>query len=337
MHPFMLKFCKFFIVRFRFRVEAHVRRIVLGVVVLWGVARVPEMPSLTARAPAALNFSTRVVAVAQLLDLHSDLGQRPAEVPARHFPVAAVRVHGRSVEIMDGGNVRVSADEKFPRPRLGELVKRLVIGTVPFPGDLAVDVEEISCESHFVGIRQEKPVLEPRRRGRQCRQLSIPNNDCLLHRTEATRTSEHLLLAHRHVPTGRSIAVKSRQVSFYVEPRLVPDVITTIDEEVLPRFSQMPHFLGFVALQSELGGARPEIVALSFSDDGLEDSETASEEFRDEIQRVTGTTSSRKAFDILRVMVHDTNGAPCHDSPAGPLHHKSPRNCFPTPLIATLS
>lgn len=145
---------------------------------------------------------------------------------------------------------------------------------------------------------------------------------------EATRTSKLLPCAydmrlqevHSEGQASKSSrwwwceAMKSRQVSFFVEPHLLPGVMSAVDEEVLPRFSQIPHFLGFVALQSELG-PRPEIVAMSFWDDGLADSEAASEEFRDEIQRVTGTTSARKAFNILRVMVRDTNGNPCLDSP----------------------
>ena len=107
--------------------------------------------------------------------------------------------------------------------------------------------------------------------------------------------------------------MKSRQVSFFVEEDLLPSVMRTVEDEVLPRFPRMSHFLGFVALRSEQG-PRPEIVALSFWDDGLEDSEAVSEAFRSELQRVTGTASARKAFDILRVMVRDTKGEPCVDS-----------------------
>jgi hypothetical protein len=108
--------------------------------------------------------------------------------------------------------------------------------------------------------------------------------------------------------------LKSRQVSFFVEEDLLPIVMRTVQDEVLPRFCQMPHFLGFIALRSEMG-PRPEVVARSFWDDGLEDFEAISEEFRGELQRLAGTASSRKAFDILRVMVRDTNGEPCLDSP----------------------
>jgi len=108
--------------------------------------------------------------------------------------------------------------------------------------------------------------------------------------------------------------MKSRSVSFFVPDELVPEVVRRVQDEVLPRFSQMPHFLGFVTLQSELG-PRPEIVAMSFWDDGLEGSEASSEDFRNEIEAITGTTPARRAFDILKVMVRDTNGKPCLDSP----------------------
>ena len=108
--------------------------------------------------------------------------------------------------------------------------------------------------------------------------------------------------------------MKSRSVSFFVDELLVPEVVRRIQEEVLPRFSKLPHFLGFVALQSELS-SRPEIVAMSFWDDGLAESEAISDDFRREIQTVTGTAPARRAFDILRVMVRDTNGEVCLDSP----------------------
>jgi len=50
-------------------------------------------------------------------------------------------------------------------------------------------------------------------------------------------------------------------------------------------------------------------------DAGLEDSEAISEEFRNEVHRVTGTTPSRKSYDIVRVMVYDSDGELCVDIP----------------------
>ena len=106
--------------------------------------------------------------------------------------------------------------------------------------------------------------------------------------------------------------MKSRQVSFFVEPDLLPGIMSAVADDVLPRFGQLPHFLGFVALQSE-SGARREIVAMSFWDDELEGSEAVSQDFRDEIQRIAGTNPTRRAYEILRVMVRDAHGQPCLD------------------------
>lgn len=112
----------------------------------------------------------------------------------------------------------------------------------------------------------------------------------------------------------RLVTVKSRRVTFFVEAEhQIWDVMAAIEAEVLPRYSALPHFLGFVALQSELG-PRPEIVLISMWDEGLEDSEVLYDVFRDEIQRVTGMLPARQSFDIVRVMVRDTNGDVCLDS-----------------------
>jgi hypothetical protein len=104
--------------------------------------------------------------------------------------------------------------------------------------------------------------------------------------------------------------MKSRQISFFVEHDLLPSVMAGIVDDVLPRFAPLPHFLGFVALQSE-SGPRKEIVAMSFWDDGLEG---VSREFRAEVQRVVGTNPARKSYEILRVLVRDASGQPCLDA-----------------------
>jgi len=98
----------------------------------------------------------------------------------------------------------------------------------------------------------------------------------------------------------------TRFVSFFAESDQLPDVKCRIEKEVLPRFLAIPQFLGFVALQSE--GSRPEIVAMSFWEDSLESSEAISEEFRDEIERVTGTTPARKQFNVAKMLVRGPNG-----------------------------
>jgi hypothetical protein len=99
-------------------------------------------------------------------------------------------------------------------------------------------------------------------------------------------------------------------VVFFAEDEQIPNVRRRIDDEVLPRFSEVPHFLGFVALQSE---GSPQVVAMSFWDDGLEGSEAFSEEFRDEIERVTGAALARREFTIVRMLMRGTDGAVCLD------------------------
>lgn len=107
--------------------------------------------------------------------------------------------------------------------------------------------------------------------------------------------------------------MKARSVIFFVLPDQMPDVERRIHEEVLPRFAQFPEFLGFVALQSD--GSRPEVTAMSFWSDELEGSEAISEEFRDDIERVTGAALARREFTIVKLMIRDSNGDICLDLP----------------------
>lgn len=108
--------------------------------------------------------------------------------------------------------------------------------------------------------------------------------------------------------------VKSRVVSFFADADLIPDIVRAIDEDVLPRYQELPHFVSFVALRSETG-PRPEVVAISVWRSGLEGSEEISEAFRDEVHRVTGTTPSRRGYDTLRIVAYDADGQACVDLP----------------------
>jgi len=107
--------------------------------------------------------------------------------------------------------------------------------------------------------------------------------------------------------------MRTRSVKFFAEPGQIPDVERRIKDDVLPRFLEIPEFLGFVAHRSD--GSRPEVVALSFWDDGLEGSEAVSEEFRDEIERVTGATLSRGEFDVVKSTKRSPDGAVKVDLP----------------------
>jgi len=107
-------------------------------------------------------------------------------------------------------------------------------------------------------------------------------------------------------------------VSFFAQSDQIPELKRRVTEEVLPRFSAIPAFLGFVIMQSD--GQRSEIVAMSFWDEGLEVSEAISEEFRDEIERVTGTAPAQKEFTILTLTMLAPTGEPASDLPPGDEH-----------------
>ena len=101
--------------------------------------------------------------------------------------------------------------------------------------------------------------------------------------------------------------MRSRQINFFIKEDLLPEVMESISTNVLPRFREMPHFLGLTVLKSA-SGPLAEIVATSYWDDGLEDSESVSAEFVDELYRVTGASPSRKVFDIVLATVRCSDG-----------------------------
>jgi hypothetical protein len=100
------------------------------------------------------------------------------------------------------------------------------------------------------------------------------------------------------VPGSDDVMV--RFVSFFADDDQLAAVERRIKDDVIPRFSVFPEFLGFVALRSV--GRRSEIVAMSFWEGGLEGSEAISENFRDEIERVTGTMPSRREYGVIASM-----------------------------------
>jgi hypothetical protein len=110
--------------------------------------------------------------------------------------------------------------------------------------------------------------------------------------------------------------VTTRCVSFFAMPDQVSEVERRINDDVLPRFSDVQGFLGFLALVSD--GSRREIIAMSFWDDGLKGSEEISETFRDEIEHVTGAAPARKEFRVITMVIRSqgTETAGTHS----PLH-----------------
>jgi hypothetical protein len=95
--------------------------------------------------------------------------------------------------------------------------------------------------------------------------------------------------------------MKLRMVSFFADANALDDIQQRIQETAFARFAGVSGFRGVLAIHSE--GPRPEIIAMSFWDDDLEASEQISEEFREEIEGVTGRAPSRKTYvvDLARL------------------------------------
>lgn len=108
--------------------------------------------------------------------------------------------------------------------------------------------------------------------------------------------------------------MKCRQLTFYAEPAAVELAMTAITDEVVPQFISLPHFLGYVVLQTESyaghvgGDGRRQLTVMSFWHTGLEGSEATANKFIREINRVAGTNPTRKRFDLLKAMWRDSNG-----------------------------
>lgn len=108
--------------------------------------------------------------------------------------------------------------------------------------------------------------------------------------------------------------MKCRQLTFYAKPDAVEFAMTTISEDVVPRFIALPHFLGYVVLMSDTYGdqmnadGRRQLTVMSFWHTGLEGSDAVAREFISEVNRVAGTNPSRKSFDLVKAMWRDSNG-----------------------------
>jgi hypothetical protein len=98
--------------------------------------------------------------------------------------------------------------------------------------------------------------------------------------------------------------MKGRTVNFFIEPEALPEVLRSIDEDVLPRYRALPHFVGVVVLQSQRG-ARVEVAGISLWDGDLEDSEEIAAEFRQEVHRVAGTGAARTEYEVVRLELRE--------------------------------
>jgi len=99
----------------------------------------------------------------------------------------------------------------------------------------------------------------------------------------------------------------SRQLTAFVDPGALDAVITTLIDEVLPAFRRTPHFLGFTVVTSDKG-LRTEVVAMSYWDDGLEDTAELANRFVARIRAIDGVSAARRSFEVVYATMRDTTG-----------------------------
>lgn len=102
--------------------------------------------------------------------------------------------------------------------------------------------------------------------------------------------------------------VKARQVNFFIDPDMQEEVFRVIDEDVLPRYKALPHFVGMMLAEGPIhtkldGGRRREMLGVSLWDDSLDDSDSMVAHFRRRLLEISHETVAQKDFGVVRFVV----------------------------------
>jgi len=98
--------------------------------------------------------------------------------------------------------------------------------------------------------------------------------------------------------------VKARTVSFYIDPEFVPQVLEALDNELIPQYREVPHFIGLVVLESEEEG-RPEFLGMSVWDGDRTDCDDVIELFLTRLFDVAGTSATTRHYNVVRLISAD--------------------------------
>ena len=94
--------------------------------------------------------------------------------------------------------------------------------------------------------------------------------------------------------------MNARSLTFYIEPDRLDEVLSVVDELIVPIYRELPEFVGLVVLQAE--HVRRELIGLSVWDGNLAASEEAIAGFREKIAVVSGASAATETFDVLRLV-----------------------------------
>jgi hypothetical protein len=101
--------------------------------------------------------------------------------------------------------------------------------------------------------------------------------------------------------------MKCRELSFFIDPVLLDASMAKVAADVLPKFLGLPHFRGYVTLESDHGSHR-QVRVMSFWDDGLDGSDEASQAFIEAVYDIVGTNPVRETFDVRGALLIDDTG-----------------------------
>lgn len=100
--------------------------------------------------------------------------------------------------------------------------------------------------------------------------------------------------------TRMGFTMRARTLSFYIDPSQLIDVMRVVDEEIVPAYRSMPHFVGLVILRSER--TPRQVIGMSFWDGDLEESEELIEGFRQRLREVADTSLATEPHEVLRLV-----------------------------------
>ena len=99
--------------------------------------------------------------------------------------------------------------------------------------------------------------------------------------------------------------MKARTVSFYIDPEFVGEVLEALDNELIPQYHEVPHFIGLVVLESEAEGRR-EFFGMSVWDGERTDCDDVIDAFLDRLFEVAGTSASTRRYNVVRLVAANT-------------------------------
>ena len=100
--------------------------------------------------------------------------------------------------------------------------------------------------------------------------------------------------------------MQARTISFIIDRDHLQEVLAVFDDEFLPRYLEMPNFLGLLLLDS--AESRGEVLGVSVWDHAMSDSDGILSEFRQRLFEIAGCAPTSKSYDVVGLVVSPPGG-----------------------------